>query len=354
MKIAHVVSAFPDRVTGPRNSVTLLSKYLNMFPGVESDVFSDVSVGDFVFNDVLVQPSSMLCVGNYDAVVFSGIYNRTNVALSRECRRLSVPYLISPRSSLVRTSLQKSWWKKFFFLFCYGRTYLKGCAALHFLTEKERDHSYYGKRKSIVAGNIVNVMPGKQTKKKIIGFLGRYDIGHKGLDVLMEGAGLARESLLEKGWALYMHGPDFKRGREQLERMLVKYNLEDVVVVGDALHGEEKHKFLDSISVFVHTSRYEGQPQAVMEAMRRGCAIMVTEGTNMGDIVRSANCGGVVLCDADSIALFFRTLPSDHADLSLMQKNAREYSEKNFNGEFVARNFFNQLLKVLDNGRAEI
>ena len=65
--------------------------------------------------------------------------------------------------------------------------------------------------------------------------------------------------------------------------------------------GEEVLRCLLACDVFVHTSRSEGMPMAVLEAMAMGRPCLVTPGTNMADVVCE---GGGWQCqpDPDSIA----------------------------------------------------
>lgn len=56
MKIAHLAQIDKDNFTGPRNSVTMLSCYLNELSGVQADVFTSENVTPFKFNNVYVHP----------------------------------------------------------------------------------------------------------------------------------------------------------------------------------------------------------------------------------------------------------------------------------------------------------
>jgi glycosyltransferase involved in cell wall biosynthesis len=58
--------------------------------------------------------------------------------------------------------------------------------------------------------------------------------------------------------------------------------------------GREKEALLDSAFVFVHTSRWEGMPFAVIEALATGCPVLVTPATNLGDYVEGFGAGVVV------------------------------------------------------------
>jgi glycosyltransferase involved in cell wall biosynthesis len=59
-------------------------------------------------------------------------------------------------------------------------------------------------------------------------------------------------------------------------------------------------------SLFVHTSRWDGLPFSVLEALAAGRPVLVTPGTNTSEYVRSAAAGEVVEADAASIAAGLR------------------------------------------------
>lgn len=353
MRIAHVVTAYPDRVTGPRNSVTMLSKELAGLDNVESTVFSDVIDNAFEFNGVTVYPAHMLLVAMYDVVIFAGVYNKRFVGLARACRGGGVPYVVSPRSSLVKKSIHKSWWKKILFIYGYGYPYLRKASALHFLTQEERANSIMKDIKNFVVSNIVPACSsGGGRKEKIIGYVGRYDLHHKGLDVFLKAVALAKNNLARNGWRVILHGPDFKHGKAQLDSIVAKYELASIVSLNGSLHGQSKNDFLSKVSVFFHTSRYEGQPQAVMEAMIRGCAIMVTPGTNMGSIVHEAACGAQVCLEPRAIANFLSELPADLVELLPHQERARSYAECHFSEQIVISEFIKYLSDVVHANQA--
>src|SRR5205823_544127 len=126
--------------------------------------------------------------------------------------------------------------------------------------------------------------PGHRTSQlstKRIVFLGRLAIDHKGLDLLMEGyAHLVRDHGRES--QLIIAGPDFRSGRAKLETLAASLLPEQCVQFLGPMFGGEKEALLRSAWVFVHTSRWEGMPSAVLEALAVGCPVVLTAATNLG------------------------------------------------------------------------
>lgn len=349
MKIAHIITGTDEKLSGPKNSVTLLVKYLDKQVKTENTIYSVNGNEKFSFNGKGILPFGCLKLENYDLLVLNGIYDIRLMNLAREARKKKIKYIFFPRSSLMIRSLAKSWYKKIpFLLINFFNFYSAYC--IYFLTKEEQIKSLLGSiKKNSICGNIVETIPIKiaQKRKKIIRFIGRFDINHKGLDVMLGAITLAAKEIRDGGWSVCLHGPDQANELRILKSIANSSCIEDIVFFHDAVFDEEKFNLLSESSIFIHTSRYEGQPQAVMEAMAYGNAILITPGTNMTRIVFDANCG--ITCAlsekmvADGILKLIR-MPED--ELRFMQDNAFEYAKKNFAGESVA-NCFDESLRSL-------
>lgn len=347
-KVVHITSICSERLSGPKNSVTLLSKFM-LKQGVTSEVYS-VGAGEvFFYNGVSVSCFDLRCLEGCEFVIFSGVYHYKYPIVAEYAIRRGIPYCISPRSSLMVSSMKKSMLKKKAFLSIYGRRFLKKSAFIHFLSEDEKKNSLHVNARDLVCPNIVVDIPCAPLagKEKVIGFLGRYDVHHKGLDKLMAALALSRGALIRQGYVVKLHGTDFKGGRKYLENLVKENDLQDLVNIGDALFEEEKANFLNKVSVFVHTSRYEGLPQAVMEAMAKGCAIAVTRGTNMYDAIEKGSCG--ILLDDDPKKISQELTEFTSSDFLVREKgiNSHRYAKENYSGERVARCMLEKVQEAL-------
>lgn len=353
MKIAHVTSATPRAVSGITVAVTMLSSSLDGLDNVTSDVYSVSVETRFQVESTDVHPVSSLCYCEYDVVVIAGIYSIALLSVAKACTSAQVPYIVSPHGSLVIPSLRKGWWKKLPFWVTLGCRYVNRATALHFLTTDERAASIFRSKRSIVCSNAVAVNPcnvDRRSSEKIIGYLGRYDLVPKGLDILLDGVCAAALHLRRAGWSVELHGSRCGRtSKEALVKICVRRGIDDLVTVGDALFGADKRRFFERISLFVCSSRYEGQPISAMEAMGNGCALIATEQSNLGGIIAQAQCGQTVATNADALAHAFLRLLSEDQLIEAWQLNAYQYAKKAFAGETVARTFLNELRNVIDN-----
>lgn len=350
MKIAHICP-IGENQSGPKNSIPLLSYYLNKKPNTTSNIYSTNLKKPTIINEQEVWPSNRLDVREYNLISFSGIYNFSFYSIYRKCLKNKIPYIISPRSGLIKHSLKKSTIKKLTYMALFGRHFVNNSSSIHFLTEEERKNSLYSTYPSFVVGNIVDHGRNSlnlERKKNIIGFLGRYDIRHKGLDILIKAIEECQNLIRKKNYAVKLHGTNFKGGYDYLCKLVSTKGLSDIVEVGGPLMDRKKMDFLDKTSIFLHTSRWEGQPQAVMEAMAYGSAIIATTNTNMANLIAEANCGVTTKCNHESVSDALKFFLNNELKIPAMQNNAIRYSLSNFNGSSVAESFLNNV-KLLVN-----
>lgn len=97
----------------------------------------------------------------------------------------------------------------------------------------------------------------------------------------------------KNGATLTLYGPDRKGSFAEIDKMISEYKINDFVFKKDGIFDQEKEDVLINSSVFVLTSRLEGQPIALLEACAYGLPVLVTPGTNVSDEVESFNCGWV-------------------------------------------------------------
>jgi glycosyltransferase involved in cell wall biosynthesis len=124
-------------------------------------------------------------------------------------------------------------------------------------------------------------------------FLGRLDIRQKGLDLLLDAVEEARPVL--EGRGLQLVGPASEDSLRWLRRRIHQLAVADIVEIKPMV--DDRDAVMDLIggsSLFVHPSRWEGLPTAVLEAMAVGVPVLVSPQTNMGELVTEARCGVVM------------------------------------------------------------
>lgn len=277
------VSNPPGHISGPAVSVPNLARALGLF--IPSRVFN-VAAGATPFEvaGVEVVPwREHQGLERPAACIFEGLFRPEMWAAARHYRRKKVKYVISPRGSLMRSAIKKNKLKKAAALVGPAGLYLGKASCIHFLSNAEQENSFTFGKPTFTCGNgLISRSIAKSTTKDLsIAFMGRYDIHHKGLDLLIEGVQIAASSMRDAKVKIDLFGSDYRGGRAALERRVYAENLSDLVTVNDPLVGDDKYATLSKYSYFIHSSRYEGQPQAVLEAMSVGCKPLVSTGCNL-------------------------------------------------------------------------
>jgi|SRR5690625_138340 len=127
----------------------------------------------------------------------------------------------------------------------------------------------------------------KEEKEVIrIGMVGDIAVKYKGYDVAFQALNMFRKKNKEKKFILSLAGggdPDYVMGLAE------KYGLTaETEILGNLKAGEEVFEFLDSLDLYIHPSRTEGLPRAVIEAMSRGCPILASNAGGIPELISPA------------------------------------------------------------------
>jgi len=252
---------------------------------------------------------------NYpDIVHFHGVFHPIHVKLAQRCQEKQIPYILSPHGNLMREALKTSRFKKTLGLLWLFNNYIANASVIHALGEQEANDI-----KLLVPDANIKIVPNgilvDRDKTRCIKegrlsdgnfeflFLGRIDVKHKGIDILLDAVSAVANQLRNYDARVILAGPftSFKNEKYVLQRISLN-KLEDIVKILGPKYGEEKDKVLNSCDVFIHTSRYEGMPLAILEAMACGKPCLVTPGTNLANEVQRNDAGWVTDAKAENIA----------------------------------------------------
>jgi len=228
-------------------------------------------------------------IPSQDVVHVHFVFPFTSVVAARACRKANVPYVVSLLGNLdPYMQLRRRRRLKQFYLWLYGKRMLNRAAAIHLVSEGERQMvASYGltAAQKVVelgirvpdrppyAGAAFRTSHPEIGSRRILLYLGRLSYS-KGLDVLV--AAFARIAGQRDDVHLVFVGPDDQGFRRVLEAAIAQDIREHVTFTGRV---SEKEKFdaLASAEVFVLPSYTEAFGLAMLEAMASGVPVILSE-----------------------------------------------------------------------------
>lgn len=117
---------------------------------------------------------------------------------------------------------------------------------------------------------------------------------------------------------------------DEMKAKIKEYNLDDVMVLVPWLERSETLGYVQNSMFYLTTSRYEGLPIAVLEALALGKAVVSTDVLGNQDCVKDCVNGRLLTADADAFAKACCELIENEELRNSMGKASREYFESNF------------------------
>jgi glycosyltransferase involved in cell wall biosynthesis len=211
---------------------------------------------------------------------FQGIAPRTN-RLARKLKQAGLPYVFTSQGQLLYHGFVHGL-KKFIYLNLVSR-FIRDAGGLHYCTQKEADRARYllpaWRKPVFVHHNLVRVPDPASVRPRarkelgipaqafIFAYLGRLDINHKGLDLVVKAfARIATPA----NTCLVLVGPDFAGGRQRLEQLASQLGCGERVRFLGSQIGEAKWNTLRMADAFVSPSRWEACSSAQAEAIGFG------------------------------------------------------------------------------------
>jgi glycosyltransferase involved in cell wall biosynthesis len=112
----------------------------------------------------------------------------------------------------------------------------------------------------------------RQNREIMFGMIGNTDVYYKGFDITLKALSLVKEQI--PNFKLYLVGGGSGKA---VRNLAIKLDLIDnIVFVGKIRSGVEIFKFLDNLDIYLHPSRTEGMPRALIEAMARACPCLAS------------------------------------------------------------------------------
>lgn len=208
----------------------------------------------------------------------------------------NIPYIYTPHGCLTQGALSQGNFKKKIYFNLIEKAVVENAKMVQLTGKYEVLHlnelSEKANKCLIPNGQDFSVFPENfQTKTDdkipVFGFCGRLAIYHKGLDLLIQGFATYLKSGKEARLELIGDGPE----RETLETLAKELGVEKSIIFHGAKFGDEKYQLIKNFDVFLHTSRNEGFPTAVVEAAAMSIPCMTSEATSFNDYLLKHQAG---------------------------------------------------------------
>jgi glycosyltransferase involved in cell wall biosynthesis len=258
-----------------------------------------------------------------------------------------IPFIITPHSTYNRMMMKKNAIRKKIYFRFFEKRLLDRSSCIHLLGKSEwfglRD--IYHNKKSIIlpygfTRQQVRDIPEKPNGFSVV-YCGRLAVHHKGLDILLKGFALFNRKYPDTRLILIGDG----REKQQLQELCRFLGIEASVTFMGSVFGKDKTRILQECQVFAHPSRTDGLPATIVEASSLGLPCVVSEATNMGEMVERHDAGYKMKnLDAEEfdrgLALMYkRIVKKGHGPL--LKANACNMIDTDFNWPRVLRQLNN-------------
>ena len=284
-----------------------------------------------------------------DVLVLHSAYAPSNIVAAWSAVRRRVPYVVMPHGGYNKRARNRRRRRKQAWL-PVERAYLERSLAVHLFFDVETsDAAEVAPNARWLVEPTGFDLPAHKWDGGTGGYLawvGRYDIGTKGLDLLVEAL-----SLLSTGdrRPLRLHGKPSENSPEEIEDIAKTTGVADIVAVGGQIGGSAKAEFLRRAAVYVHPSRWDSHSLAIVEALAYGVPSVVSVFCSMSHKLRAA----------DAAVVIDPTTPEDIAQgISAVLRSPQQYSERavhfvrtNLAWDVIIKNYFQQIECLLSVSR---
>jgi glycosyltransferase involved in cell wall biosynthesis len=264
-----------------------------------------------------------------------------------------IKFVITPHGAYNSIAMKRnSWLKKVYFSF-FEKKILQNTAKIHCIGKSE----VIGLNQ-IFKNEVSILLPyGYEiTKKQILlntsnpsivfGFIGRLDIYTKGLDTLIKAFDRFHKN--HPNSQLWIIGDS--KEKSILEKQIKEKHLEHSVILYGSKFGIEKEELLQKMDAFVHPSRNEGLPLSVIEAASFGKPCIVTDATNIGDLIMDYKAGITIYSQSskqlhEAMEKLFLDWKNP-VEFSKIRNNAIRMIEENYNWEKIITRFNDDLYAI--------
>lgn len=268
-----------------------------------------------------------------DIVHFHSVFHISFVFYSWVLRMMKIPYVIQMHGAFSLENYRKNHVKKLITRKLVLNSFLSHAKSVIFLNKNEACKCVIKDscKRTDILPNGCREIPGldlSRSPKSVLScvYVGRIEMYHKGLDLLLDAFELLPKNI-QSQFHIDIYGNEVDADVDILRNRL--YSVHDCITFHGGLYGDAKDKVLREADMFVLTSRSEGMPMGVLEALSYGLPCIVTPGTNLSEEIADYQCGWVAQPDPKDIARIIEQSLADYKhNFSDLRCNAIKMSQK--------------------------
>jgi glycosyltransferase involved in cell wall biosynthesis len=302
-------------------------------------------------------------VCDYDIVHIHALWSFSTAVAARSCRKHNIPYIVRSAGMLSSYSWLHKGWKKHIYWHLLEKKTIKHAAAFHATSQGEkRDivRLHPDARVFVIPNGVestaLSLPTGKscqtttssfviEEKLPIILFLSRLHPKKGIVDRMLP----AFAKMNTKAHLLIAGGEDshYPGHKEEIVKTIHSLNIFDSVNLIDAVDGDDRWGLFDKAKLFVLPSHSENFGIVVVEAMARGCPVIVSKDVQAAPLVEQASAGMIVSGDVDELTCAMDKMISDPVLAQQMGNNGRCYAQENLRWDMIGQQVESMYSSVL-------